>query len=581
VLAGEPGSGGVAHRTPLDLPTKRLDVAAVLVVGLAATLLAVWLAVDPRTPDLAAQVYRVGLFGELGLAVWDAHWYAGHDLPGYSLLFPPLASLLGLRTVAGLSLLASAALFQRLSLAVYGPSARWAAAWFACAAAADIWIGRIAFALGVSFALGAVLAYVRARPVPAAMLAALCAASSPVAGALLALAALTHALARREWRSLMVLAVPVAAVVVPLTLLFPEGGTEPYPILSFAATVLVVIAFLYALPPGERLLRTGALVYLLACVACLVIPTPIGSNIERYAVLLAGPLLLCALGARSSGSTVRRWSGGAIGAGARVASGAVTHGPRSAMRLGLTPAAAVALCVSAVWVGWGPVRETLAVAGDQSTKASYYAPVERFLASRSREPVRVEVPLTRSHWEAALLAPTVSLARGWEKQLDARFDGVLLARGLTAAAYRRWLGQEAVSYVVLPDAALDPSSAQEGKLIRAGLPYLREVFASPHWRIYAVLSPTPLVTGPGRLTALGHDTFSLRAYSPGGLLVRVHFSRYLTVTHGAGCVGPAPGDWTTVLARAPGTLVVQARFSLGRALGLEGTCGVGGVGGAG
>jgi hypothetical protein len=521
-----------------------------LVVGLAAALLALWLIVDPRTPDLAAQVYRVGLFGELGLAIWDAHWYAGHDLPGYSLLFPPLASLLGLRVLAGLSLLASAVLFQRLTLVVYGRSARWAAALFACAAAGDVWIGRLAFALGVSFALGAVLAFVRGRHLSGAVLAALCAAASPVAGALLALAALTHAIARRTGRSLLFLIAPVAVVGVPLALLFGEGGSEPYPLLSFVATALVVATFLYALPAGQPLLRTGAVLYLLLCVASLVIHTPMGSNIERYAVLLAGPLLVCAL---------------ATGTG------------RRPTRLGLTPASALALCVWAIWVGWGPVRETLAVAGSESTKASYYTPVERFLSSQTREPVRVEVPLTRSHWEAALLAPSVSLARGWEKQLDARFDAVLLEGGLTATAYRRWLGEEAVSYVALPDTVLDPSSAREGTLIRAGLPYLREVFASRHWRIYAVLSPTPLVSGPARLTALGHDAFSLQAYSRGELLVRVHFSRYLTVTRGAGCVRSAPGGWTAVVASAPGTLVVQARFSVTRALGLGGSCGGPGV----
>ena len=87
-------------------------------------LLALWLIVDPRTPDLAAQVYRVGLFHDVGFSVWDNNWYAGYYLPGYSLLFPPLASLLGLRVVAALSVLASAALFERLALAVYGPSAR-------------------------------------------------------------------------------------------------------------------------------------------------------------------------------------------------------------------------------------------------------------------------------------------------------------------------------------------------------------------------------------------------------------------------------------------------------------------------
>src|SRR5262249_4818140 len=144
------------------------------------------------------------------------------------------------------------------------------------------------------------------------------------------------------------------------------------------------------------------------------------------------------------------------------------------------PIAGVALLGIALWVAWGPVRETLAVGGARSTTASYYAPVERFLAAHAPAPVRIEVPLTRGHWEAALRAPTVSLARGWEKQLDTRFDRVLLAPGLTAAAYERWLYDQAVAYVALPDAPLDPSSAQEGRLIGRGLPYLREVFASEH-----------------------------------------------------------------------------------------------------
>ncbi|MCW3028148.1 MAG: hypothetical protein JWN81_1359, partial [Solirubrobacterales bacterium] len=139
-------------------------------------LLAVWLIVDPRTPDLAAQVYRVDLFHQLGFAVWDEHWYAGHHLPGYSLLLPPLGSLLGLRLAGALAVLASALLFERIVLELYGTAARWAAAFFAVAAVCDVWIGRVAFALGVSFAVAAVLALVRGRPRLAAVLAALGAA---------------------------------------------------------------------------------------------------------------------------------------------------------------------------------------------------------------------------------------------------------------------------------------------------------------------------------------------------------------------------------------------------------------------
>jgi len=165
------------------------------------------------------------------------------------------------------------------------------------------------------------------------------------------------------------------------------------------------------------------------------------------------------------------------------------------------------------------------------------------------------------------MAPSVSLARGWEKQLDEKYDGVLLNPGLSAAGYSRWLREQAVSYVALPDTPLDPSSAQEGRLIRRGLPYLRTVFKSRHWTVYAVRGPTPLLEGPGRLTALGHDSFALRASTPGRFLVRVRFTRYWTLTAGDGRVSEAPGGWTYVTANAPGPLRIAARFSLARALG--------------
>ncbi len=523
----------------------------VLTVGL----IALWLAVDPRTPDLAAQVYRVGLFRQLGFALWDEHWYDGHALLGYSLLYPPLANVLGMRVLAALSVLASSVLFTRLACSVYGDGARWGAAMFAVVALGDVWIGRLTFALGVSLALAAGLALLRERWLWAALLAAVCAAASPVAGVLLVLAALSVALARRSPRLLLSVAVPVSVLVLILAALFPEGGYEPYPIRSFAATMLVALAFLLALPTGARVLRIGACVYVLACLACLLVRSPMGSNIERYAVLLAGPLLLCArLGAT----------------GAR---------PGGYRRARLTPVSVLALCVIAVWVVWGPVRETLAVAGSEATSAAYYRPVERFLArveAPPGSPVRIEVPLTRSHWEAALLAPSVSLARGWDKQMETRFDDVLLSSGLTAAGYGRWLHQQAVSYVALPDVPLDPSSAQEGRLIRRGEPYLRQVFASAHWRIFKVLSPTPLLSGPGQLRSLGHDSFALSARVPGTFLVRVHFTRYWTLERGAGCVAAAPGGWTSVSLRAAGPALVAARFSLSRLLGSGRSCTAGG-----
>ena len=76
----------------------------------------------------------------------------------------------------------------------------------------------------------------------------------------------------------------------------------------------------------------------------------------------------------------------------------------------------------------------------------------------------------------------------------------------------------------------------------------------------------------GHITSLGHESFALRADLPARFLVRMHFSRYLVLSQGAGCVARAPGGWISVIARAPGTLIVRARFSLSRALGLESAC---------
>jgi hypothetical protein len=407
----------------------------------------------------------------------------------------------------------------------------------------------------VTFALSAALAATSGRRKTAAMLSLLAAAASPVAGALLGLVALTSALANRSWRQFAVLAVPAALVIVALQGLFGEGGFEPFPLTSFLATAGVALLFLLALPRGERVLAIGGALFLAACVACLAIHSPMGSNVARYGALLAAPLLLAAR-LRAT----------------RIAAPAPRSGRASGVAYLLDRAWPLALAAICVWVVWGPVRETSAVSAGADTTAAYYVPVERFVASLPA-PVRIEIPLTRSHWEAALLAPHVSLARGWEKQLDERFDGALLSRDLDARSYRAWLRAQAVAYVALPDAPLDPSSAREGRLIRAGLPFLREVLASPHWRIFRFTEALPLVSGPGRLLSLGSDSFAVSAETAGGMTVRVHWTRYLTVTRGRGCVQAGPAGWTRVRAAAPGVLTVAARFSLGRALGLSSTCG--------
>ena len=60
--------------------------------ALAGVAAALYLVLAPPSADLAAQYYRA----DLGLVLWDNGWYGGHHMPGYSLLFPPLAASMAL-----------------------------------------------------------------------------------------------------------------------------------------------------------------------------------------------------------------------------------------------------------------------------------------------------------------------------------------------------------------------------------------------------------------------------------------------------------------------------------------------------
>ncbi len=502
-----------------------------------------WLIVAPATPDLAAQVYRVGLFSSDGFTVWDGNWYGGHHMPGYSLLYPPLGALLGARVVGVGAAVVSAVLFDRVARAHFGPRARWGIAWFAAATTADLLIGRLTFSLGVALGLGAVLALQRERPRAAAGFGVLAAAASPVAGAFAALAGVTVVLARRE-RSALGLAIAPLVLVAVLSVAFPEGGRQPFSTNAILAVVGFALALAWLLPEDERVLRTGALLYALAAVAAFFIPTPMGSNATRLGATFAGPLLLCAAAGRGAPALGRRGV--------------------------LVVAAAAGMLV---WQWWAPVREVAKGATDPSMHAAYYAPLTSWLEGRDGPPSRVEVPFTRGHYEAVHLARRFPLARGWETQLDTKYNGLFYRGGhLTAMTYERWLRRSAVRYVAVPDAPLDPAGKQEARLVAGGLPFLAPAADLEHWKVYAVRRPAPLVSGDATLLSMGPRGFALQARGPGAILVRVHWTSYWTVRGGAACLRPTTHGWTRVVVGGPGTVRVAARFSAGRAITRGRTC---------
>lgn len=507
------------------MPTAAPDLRGRAVPSWTATLLLAgcWLAMGPATPDLAAQVYRAGLFAAHGFAVWDNGWYDGHHLPGYSLVFPAVGSILGVRVTGAAAAVASAALFQSL---VRGRRAQAASWWFAIGCVADLVVGRLTYALGVTAGLAAIAALTRGRPVAAAALAVICAATSPVAGLFLALAGIAIALAERRSRAIGMSAGALTTTVA-LTLAFPEGGTQPFTTAAFAeALALSLVAAAFA--GRDRRLRPALVLYVAAVVACFVVASPMGGNVTRLGTAFLAPALLLA--------------------------------PRPA-----SPAHRVLLLATlvtvAAWQWVDPITQAARGRDDPSTSAAYYRPLVAALGRRDAASGRVEVPFTRDHWETVYLARHFALARGWERQLDRRLNPLFYERRLDPAALHRWLRANAVRYVALPDAPMDPAGRAEAAIVAAQPAFLGAVWHDRHWRLFRVRDPLPLASGAAHPVRLGATDLRLRVSRPGSSLLRVHWTPYWRLAAGSGCIA-RHGAWTLLRARRPGRFVLSARFSL-------------------
>jgi hypothetical protein len=462
-------------------------------------------------------VFRADLVRRDGFVIWNSQWFGGHPLLGYSVLAPALSALTGPLALGAVSGVAAAVLFERILRYSFGQAAWIGAIWFALGTVTNLIVGRITYALGVALGLGAIYALQRRHMAVAAICALLCSLSSPLAGAFLAVAAVTIACAQRDRRvgagiTCIAALVPIAAT----TMLFPTSGVEPYEPWALVwdlACCLVVALALWR----ERVVRYGAAFFALAAIASYVVPTALGGNVSRLGQYVVGPLLACALL------------------------------PRRRLIL-------LALAVPLLVWQWFPAVDGIAFARDDpSTHASYYTPVLTFLDAQNGPIGRVEIPSTYRHWEAAYAAPHVLLARGWERQLDIAYNKIFYSKPLTAASYRTWLRTNGVAYVALPDAQLDDSSLRERNLLLRGLPYLEPVWSNAHWKVWRVAGFTGLVEGAASLRLLEPDRVTLAVREPGNVTLRVRSTRHWNVETptvndsadaSAACATSTPDGWT-------------------------------------
>jgi len=496
---------------------RRLVPAAVAVL-----LAVVYLLAPPMGTDLSAQTARADFVREAGFASVDLRWYGGTVQYGYSLAAPAVMAVLGVRVTGALALVVSALAFFLLLVRTGALRPVLGGVLGALCIAGNLVSGRVTFALGVAFGLvGLLLLTAPWRPwvrLPLTALAVVLAGlTSPVAGLFLGLAGVALFWWRR-WDG-AVLAGSAALGLVPTTLLSDVDGWMNISGWDTARAVGCAVVVAALVPRGP--VRVGAVLAGLGVLIAYLVHTPVGLNATRLASMFTLPVLAAYVPLPRDS---RRWA--------------------VAGSLGLV---LVALLQPPV------LRGDVAAAGNPTTSGRYYAPLLAEL--RGRAPVgRVEVVQTSDYWESAYVAREVYLARGWLRQADLERNPLFFDGSLSASSYEDWLRENGVSYVALPDARLSWVARPEAALIRAGQPYLTEVWRGGDWILYEV-SGRPSIVDGGVLVAARPASLTVDVPA-GDTLVRVRYSRWLKAD-GARLVR-GPDGWTVLRTPAAGRYVIRS-----------------------
>ncbi|MBV9659651.1 MAG: hypothetical protein JO337_00685, partial [Acidimicrobiales bacterium] len=111
---------------------------------LAAVLVAIGQLLRWQGVDTAAQVFRVDSFRRSGFSIWDFQWYGGHWTLDYSVLYPALASVVGVALLVIVSAAIAAWAFRQL-VRPLGPGGEVASYLFAAGTLVQASIGQLPF----------------------------------------------------------------------------------------------------------------------------------------------------------------------------------------------------------------------------------------------------------------------------------------------------------------------------------------------------------------------------------------------------------------------------------------------------
>ena len=413
-----------------------------------------WL--GPPGSDTAAHVYQRDLYRSEGFVTWDNYWYSGrHVFVTYSWLYYPLASAVGIRLLAALSLVVATIAFALL--VDWTPAAlTFAFVWGLYALS-----GAYPFMLGVAFAFLALLTLRRwwwMFP----LFAVLAWGASPLAVLLLAVVVV----GLRRWRA-AAFCLALIAVQVVLAHLYHGRGHYPFPTSELiAALVFATGGFLVT---KEKNLRGIFGAYLAFVVLAFGFQSQLGENAARLR-FMALPLALLAVRRRPLWVAVPL----------------------------------VALCAA---YNLTPLAYSYDKGRDETADhAAYWAPAIAFLRAHENPNFRVNALDTVGHWEAVYLPEAgFPITRGWYRQDDFPENGILYSDDLNRRSYVDWLHGRGVRYVLVPGGRLDYSSARERTVARS-LP-----FVAQRGDVAIYETPRPRGIAPGaHVVRMTHEAVTIR-----------------------------------------------------------------------
>ena len=477
-----------------------------------------YLLAPPMGRDFSAQLAHAELAGSHWPELLDLRWYGGFNPLGYSVVSPPVMALLGVPLTTALAYVATVVLFAAVlkNAGVVRPVA--GAIIGAVCLTGNLVVTRTTFALGLALGLGALLALMSGRLRVSSGLAVLAPLASPVAGLFLGVAGGALFLSGRR-RAGVTLAASAMVPTIAVGLAFGNGGYQTFAAKQALVSLLVCLV-VTGLCWRSPVVRWGGLLSAVLVAAAYLLPTPVGTTATRLPELFAAPIVV-----------------------------AVATVPLVAI---------IAATASAVLL-LPPVSITeLRERGDPALSAEFYTPLLHQLAAR-RVAGPIEVVPTRRRGEAAFVAPVVPIAKGWSRQADTGRNAIFYNQTVNADTYRRWLDDNAISYVAISQGPYDWSAPDEVTLVRDGLPYLQKVWSNQNWSLYAVANPRPVIAPPGRVVARDAVSLTVSLPDPGEYVVRVRWSRYLTASNG--CMRPTEDGWSMIVAEHPGTTKIDSSLA--------------------